>query len=500
MVNRGQQAIVAGVAIVALLATGGCGRNEEEGEPAANKAAEYAKELQSKVTLDATMVHLQALQDIADANGGTRVAGSPGYDASVEYVAKSLRDKGFDVETPEFSMSMFSVGKESLSVNGKPFEARAIDFSGASPAEGATGRFVVLSGDGAKGCQARDYKGADVDGAVVMVDRGDCDLANKAAAATENGAVALVVANDVEEKVFSGGMDESDEIEIPVLSVNKADGDRLRSETGTATAVAEAKVEQIKTRNVIAQTKTGATDNVVMVGAHLDSVKEGPGINDNGSGVATVLETALQMGPSPEVTNAVRFGFWGGEEEGLFGSYDYVGSLDVEALKDIALYLNFDMMASPNTCYFTSDADQSLPPDLELGYDQLIPEGSPGIERTLDDIIESAGKTPQDLPFDGRSDYDGFTQVGIPAGNYDTGSDTIKSPEQVELWGGTADQQCDPNYHTAKDTIENIDRDVLALNGGIIGYAVGLYAQDEGGRNGVPPRDDRTRHPLPDEE
>jgi len=282
--------------------------------------------------------------------------------------------------------------------------------------------------------------------------------------------------------------------------VTKADGARLRSETGTATVIADAGVETLKTRNVIAQTKTGSTDNVVMVGAHLDSVQAGPGINDNGTGVATILETALQMGPSPEVANTVRFGFWGGEEEGLFGSNDYVESLDVEALKDIALYLNFDMMASPNTCFFTSDADQSLPPDTEATADQLIPEGSPGIERTLVDTIERAGKTPHDLPFDGRSDYDGFTRAGIPAGNFDTGADNIKTPEQVKLWGGTAGQPCDPNYHTANDTIENINRDALALNGGVIGYLVGLYAQDEGGHNGVPVRDDRTRHPLPKEQ
>jgi Zn-dependent M28 family amino/carboxypeptidase len=497
VINRGRQAIVVGVAIAALVAAAGCGRDQGEGT---THAAEYAKDLQSQVTLDATMAHLQKLQDIADANGGTRVAGSPGYDASVEYVAKTLRDKGFDVQTPEFTMGMFSVGKESLSVNGRPVEAHIIGYSGASPAQGATGRFVVASGDGHLGCTAKDYDGLDVTGAVVMVDRGDCLLADKAAAAAERGVIALVIANDVDEKEFSAEMSESDEIEIPVLSVTKADGARLRSETGTATAIAEAKVEQVKTRNVIAQTKTGATDNVVMVGAHLDSVKEGPGINDNGTGVATVLETALQMGPSPDVANAVRFGFWAGEEEGLLGSNDYIRSLDVEALKDIALYLNFDMMASPNTCYFTSDANQSLPPDPELEENLLIPEGSPGIERTLVETIESAGKTPQDLPFDGRSDYDGFTRAGIPAGNFDTGADDVKTRAQEKLWGGTAGQPCDPNYHSANDTIENVNRDALALNGGVIGYVVGLYAQDEGGRNGVPVRDDRTRHPLPDEE
>ena len=305
-------------------------------------------------------------------------------------------------------------------------------------------------------------------------------LAQKSTLATQHGAIALVVANNVEEKEFGATMEESDQIKIPVLSVTKADGARLRSETGTATVITDARVEQVKTRNVIAQTKTGATNNVVMVGAHLDSVKEGPGINDNGTGVATVLETALQMGPSPQVANAVRFGFWGGEEEGLFGSNDYVRSLNVEALKDIALYLNFDMMASPNTCYFTSDADQSLPPDPKADADQLIPEGSPGIERTLVDTLKTAGKTPQDLPFDGRSDYDGFTRAGIPSGNLDTGADNIKTPEQVKLWGGTADQACDPNYHTANDTIANVNRDALALNGGVIGYVVGLIRPGSG--------------------
>jgi Peptidase family M28 len=88
------------------------------------------------------------------------------------------------------------------------------------------------------------------------------------------------------------------------------------------------------------QTKTGFIQNVVMVGAHLDSVPAGPGINDNGSGVAAVLETALQMGSSPAVHNAVRFAFWGAEEIGLLGSANYLQSLNVDELKDIALYLN----------------------------------------------------------------------------------------------------------------------------------------------------------------
>lgn len=482
------------VAVVVAVAAACAARSDDP-----PTAIEYADQLKSQITLDALMGHLQALQDIADRNGGTRVAGSPGYDASVDYVAKILRDKGFDVQTPEFTMGVFTVGRETLAVNGTPIEAHAIDFSGASPQQGASGPLVVLRTDDDPGCTAEDYDGLDVAGAVVVVERGACNLADKAVAATERGAVALVVANNVEEKTFSGGMSETDEIEIPVLSVTKADGAELRSQTGSATVVLDASVDQLPTRNVIAQTKTGATDDVVMVGGHLDSVRAGPGINDNGSGVATVLETALQMGPSPAVRNAVRFAFWSGEEEGLFGSYEYLRSLDDEALKDIALYLNFDMMASPNTCYFTSDADQSLPPDVDLDEDLLIPEGSPGLERTLVEALRAAGKTPQDLPFDGRSDYDSFTRAGIPAGNFDTGADDVKTPEQVKAWGGTAGEQCDPNYHSADDTIANVSRDALALTGGVVSYVVALYAQDEGGRNGVPARADRTRHPLPDD-
>ncbi|MBV8930820.1 MAG: M20/M25/M40 family metallo-hydrolase, partial [Mycobacteriaceae bacterium] len=252
-------------------------------------------------------------------------------------------------------------------------------------------------------------------------------------------------------------------------------------------------VDTLKANNVIAQTKTGSTQNVVMVGAHLDSVRAGPGIDDNGSGVAAVLETAMQLGSSPAIQNAVRFGFWGAEELGLVGSQKYIESLDVNALKDIALYLNFDMIASPNPGYFTYDGDQSLPPNPNQNGPR-VPEGSAGIERTLVTYLTSRGRTAEDTSFEGRSDYQGFIQAGIPAGGLFTGAEEKKTAEQVRLWGGQADQPFDPNYHQKTDTIDHIDRTALGINGGGVAYAIGLYAQDEGGRNGVPIRDDRTRH------
>jgi Zn-dependent M28 family amino/carboxypeptidase len=224
-------------------------------------------------------------------------------------------------------------------------------------------------------------------------------------------------------------------------------------------------------------------------------VPAGPGINDNGSGVAAVLETALQLGNSPQVTNAVRFGFWGAEELGLLGSNNYVQSLNEDALKDIALYLNFDMLASPNPGYLTYDGDQSTPPDKNEGVPR-VPEGSAGIERTLVAYLDGAGKPPEDTSFEGRSDYDAFTQAGVPAGGIFSGAEEKKSVAQAERWGGQANEPFDPNYHQATDTLDKIDRTELEINGGGAAYTVGLYAQDQGGRNGVPIRDDRTRHVL----
>lgn len=485
---------VFGAVLLGALFTGGCSSTpvHTEQAPDAAAATEFAKTLSDKVTIDAMMAHLQKLQDIANANNDTRAVGTPGYDASVDYVANTLREHGFDVETPEFIARVFKAEKGSVQLGDKTVEARALQYSLGTPPEGVTGPLVAAPADDSPGCSAEDYEGLAVKDAVVLVDRGTCPFKEKMAVAVEKGAVAMVVADSIDEEKMGGTLGEATEVKIPVVSVTKADGAMLRAGHGTMTVKLDAHTDEIPARNVIAQTKTGSTENVVMLGAHLDSVPEGPGINDNGSGVAAVLETALQLGDSPLVNNAVRFGFWGAEELGLIGSRKYVESLDIEQLKNIALYLNFDMLGSPNPGYFTYDGDQSL--DADKRGQPVVPEGSAGIERTLVAYLKSAGKEARDTSFDGRSDYDGFTQAGIPSGGLFSGAEVKKSAEEAKLWGGAADEPFDPNYHQKGDTIDNIDRDELAVNGRGVPYAVGLYSQDLSGRNGVPVRDDRTRH------
>ncbi len=491
----GRRSLVVAAVLCVAVATGGCTRNADSALPvAAPEAERYGQTLAKHVSADAMLAHLRRLQDIATANGNTRAVGSPGYDLSVDYVVNTLRDKGFDVQTPEFRVRVSHAEPGSVSAGADTFGARALRYSIGTPPEGVTAPLVLAPVEDSPGCTADDYDGLPVSGAVVLADRGKCPFNDKLAAATARGAVALVVADNVEEKEMGATLGEKTDVKIPVVGVSKSDGATLRGRGGeTVTVRVNASVEEIVARNVIAQTRTGSTADVVMTGAHLDSVPEGPGINDNGSGVAAVLETALQLGPAPLVRNAVRFAFWGAEELGLAGSERYVETLTGDQLRDIALYLNFDMLASPNPGYFTYDGDQSTSTPRGSAPPR-VPEGSAGIERTLVAYLKSAGKPAQDTSFDGRSDYDGFTLAGIPSGGLFAGAEENKTAGQAELWGGRAHEPFDPNYHKPTDTIDQIDRTALGIQGAGVAYAVGFYATDIGGRNGVPVREDRTRH------
>lgn len=490
-------ALLTAVAVAAALA--GCGRDTRAAEPTpgpAPAAADFAAELRDGISGDAVFAHLTELQKIADAHGGNRALGSPGYDASVDYVVQTLQDSGFDVQTPEFEVRLPFAEDPKVTVGGVGVPAKPLLFTIGTEPGGVSGPLVpARADDDTPGCTADDYDGLPVDGAVVLVDRGHCPFGDKQAVAAERGAVALIVANTVDEDEMGGTLGEDTDVKIPVVSVTKSEGARLRAQPGPTTITLDAGVRIERSRNVIAQTATGSTADVVMVGAHLDGVPEGPGINDNASGVAAVLETARQLGSAPDISNAVRFGFWGAEEVGLRGSRAYLASLDVDELKNIAVYLNLDMVGSSNAGYFTYDGDQSSAPDPNRPPPRT-PEGSAGVERTLVGALAEADIEAEDVNLEGRSDNDGFTRAGVPAGGLFTGGSEKKTAEQAERWGGTADEPFDPYYHKDDDNVDNIDRTALEINSAAAAYAVGIYAQDQQGRNGLPIHQDRTRHPV----
>ncbi|WP_430334031.1 M20/M25/M40 family metallo-hydrolase [Rhodococcus sp. ACT016] len=461
-------------ALAGALVLSGCSDPDDLGPPVDGPG------LAAAIDADAVIGDLEQLERIANDNDGTRAVGTPGYDASVDYVVDQLEQAGFDVDTPEFDVDLFHATTQTLQVSGRDVPVAALTFSPPTPAGGLTAKLVPVPPDDTPGCEATDYDGLDVTGAVVLVDRGACTFTQKQQVAAEHGAAALLVANNQDGDPTGGTLGSKDDARIPTGFVGKADGAALRR-GGDVTLVLATTVESAKSRNVIAQTRTGASDNVVMVGAHLDSVPAGPGVNDDGSGVGTLLETARQLGVRPNVANAVRFAFWGAEEVGLDGSRAYVDGLDDAARADIAMYLNFDMVGSHNAGYFVYDGDDSDRVGAGPG-----PEGSAGIERTFDAILLQLGFTPDGTDFDGRSDYGPFIAAGIPAGGLFTGAEDVKTPVQAAGWGGEAGAAFDPNYHTAQDTLANVDRAALALNAEAIGYGIGHYAQSTDGPNGVP--------------
>ncbi|OJD29048.1 aminopeptidase y [Diplodia corticola] len=221
--------------------------------------------------------------------------------------------------------------------------------------------------------------------------------------------------------------------------------------------------------NVIAQTKAGDPDNVIFVGAHSDSVEAGPGINDNGSGSIGILEVALNLAKY-EVNNAVRFAWWSAEEFGLLGAEYYVNQSAPEDLDKIRLYLNFDMIASPNYFLGIYDGDGSA-------FNLSGPTGSAEAEALFEGYFASKDVPSQPTEFSGRSDYGPFLDVGVAAGGLFTGAEEIKTEEEAALYGGTAGVAYDANYHRVGDTVDNLNLEAFLINTRAIAHAVATYAE-----------------------
>jgi Zn-dependent M28 family amino/carboxypeptidase len=242
---------------------------------------------------------------------------------------------------------------------------------------------------------------------------------------------------------------------IPAVGSSFAVGEQiyglLQSGPVTAHLAVSAQVQLKDTENIIADSPTGRTDRTVVAGAHLDSVLEGPGIEDNGSGSAVILEIALQMAAlDVEPVNALRFTFWGAEESGLLGSQHYVDSLTKAQRKNIALYMNYDMVASPNYVRFVYDGDGSA-------FGIKGPTGSARIEQVFTDYFGSQHLASEPTAFDGRSDYDAFIGVGIPAGGLFTGAEGAKTAAQAAVYGGVAGASYDPCYHQSCDSLTPVE-------------------------------------------
>ena len=273
---------------------------------------------------------------------------------------------------------------------------------------------------------------------------------------------------------------------IPVLDTSYSDGLVVLDAT-TVDLAADTTIVTNTTENVIGDLPGVNPDNVAMFGAHLDSRIEGPGIQDNGTGSAALLAIADVLGNNKKYTpqNTLRFAWWGAEESGLIGSTEYVFNpvfgLTQEEYDALALYLNFDMVGSPNFIYGVYDADESTFP-----APVFVPPGSEALEDLFEAYYSIEGIPYEDSEFSGRSDYQAFIDVGIPASGLFTGAEGIKTSEQAAIWGGTAGDQYDPCYHLACDTIDNPSETALDVNVDAIAYAIYNVASTTEAVNGVP--------------
>jgi hypothetical protein len=443
-----------------------------------------SEKLREAVTVGGILDHEREFQSFADAGGGNRLSAAPGYEDSVDYVATRAADAGYDVDVQEFDYQLnFLADWEApvLSIVGGEQFVPGIaggqlggDFGSMykSTPYGTEITAPVYAIDlvlppGAEpntstsGCQASDYRGVP-DGAIIIVQRGTCTFAQKFRLADASGAGAMVFINEGQPGRTVPLWFNFDGIDIPTVAATVETGTALANGvlSGDTGLTAHFKIDwrpgTYTTQNVIAETPGGADDNVVVVGAHLDSVGVGAGIQDNGSGSATILEIAEQMA-GVAARNKVRFMWFGAEESGLLGSTHYVESLSPAERTRIAAMLNFDMIASPNFVRFVYDGDLSNSEPPPSG----APEGSAQIEKLFQDYFASQGLETEPTPFDGRSDYGPFIEAGIPAGGLFTGAEGIKSEEQVEIYGGIAGEQYDQCYHLGCDDIDNLSLTAL---------------------------------------
>ncbi|NML14480.1 M28 family metallopeptidase [Azohydromonas caseinilytica] len=426
-----------------------------------NRTNDTIPKLMECVTYSEVRKHQQALQDIANANNGTRASGTPGFDASARYAVKVFRDAGYDVRRQYFQFRTFEEVSDTVlqvvAPNARDVPNNILAYSPSGEVTAAVTALPFQPTDDTPGCEASDFNGFPR-GHIALVGRGNCTFALKATNAQAAGAVGVIIANNIEGEI-NGTLGADFRGRIPVTSVTQEEGNTLAGLSGLRMRIkAETKMENVSTSNVIAESRKGDPDQVVMVGAHLDSVPEGPGINDNGSGVAAILETAKQLG-KVHTRNKLRFALWGGEESGLVGATYYVTTLEPWRRDRIALYLNFDMIGSPNHGFFIYDGDNSDNVGAGPG-----PEGSAEIEKAFEGFYERRGIAFRGTDFDGRSDYGPFIAAGIPSGGLFTGAEGIKTEEEAGLWGGTAGQAYDPCYHQACDTFRNVNAYAFNVN------------------------------------
>ena len=453
---------------------------EPDGPPPVDCAA-----IAESITAAGLLAHLTELATIASDNGGDRSAGSAGWDASVQYVEDALEADGYTVtrspiEFPYYELLANPV-LERISPTARTYTFAPDDYApvgdfqkvALSPPGDVTADVTAVDltlgpgNDSTSGCEATDFTGF-VAGTIALVQRGTCYFVEKALNAQAAGAAGVLLFNQGNtpdrEGLMEGGVgmyaldptNPDHGVTIPILMATYAVGDEIAGliEGGSAVTLhmqVNTVFEVRESQNILAETAGGNADEVVMLGAHFDSVPSSPGINDNASGAAALLEIAHAVSTC-DVTRKIRFAFWASEEWGLWGSITYVVDMPASDLDRIYAYLNADMIGSPNYAVFVYDGDGSA-------FGVPGPSGSAEIERFFVGDLELHGLSSGPVYFEG-SDHFPFEMSGVACGGLFTGADERKTAEEASAFGGAAGESYDACYHEPCDDLTNVNMDI----------------------------------------
>ncbi len=460
------------VGVVALVGATGAETTSETNPESAEK---LSAQLREAVAPEGILQHERRFSTIATENNGNRAAGTAGYDASARYVSETLRETGYRVSMQQFdlpdSARTVDANLERTLPNPKNYargdDFAAMEFSGEGEVTATVEPvdFAPLTDSGPvpkSGCEREDFENFRED-SIALLRRGGCAFEIKVDNAASAGAAAALIANEGSEGetgVFRGSLGDS-EGEIPVLATSAAVGREFAQPEGAEVRLSVASDPGSgTTSNVIATLPGGDKENPVIVGAHLDSVANGPGINDNGSGSATILEIAEELAQlENQPRNQVRFVFWGGEELGILGSGHYVNELDASQLDDISVYLNFDMVGSPNYMPFLY--------------------GTPQVTQVFEDYFDTQDIETATFDLSGRSDHGPFAAKDVLVGGIFTGDSSEKTRRQAEIFGGDPGEPYDECYHRACDDLDNLNREAIDEISDAAAHATATFAQTE---------------------
>ncbi|KAF3918263.1 hypothetical protein ABW21_db0201786 [Orbilia brochopaga] len=429
------------------------------------------EQVEADITTEGLRNNLWHLQNIARNNGGNRAFGLPGFKASLDYVyERAVTRFGAHMDTyiQPFNHTFEQTRKiEVKGPDGKPVYAITLLYNHATPAEGITAELVNTPVDDTKGsmCLPEHWTGIDAKGKLPLIKRGVCGIAEKLKLAKKAGALGAILYNQDPGTSYGSATLSADNIGqlvpcgmIPLEVANSWIPRLKAGEKLTAFLLVDSVFETRETWNLISETKEGDPNNVVMLGAHLDSVQAGPGVNDDGSGTTTLLEIMGSFKKFKGFKNKVRFAWWGAEESGLVGSLYYTKNLGEKQADKIRFYFNYDMIGSPAPFFRV--------------YQGQNPGDSLGASK-LKTYLSGKGLPAELAGFGTSSDYVGFLNLGIPSSGLFTG----------------AGAPMDPCYHQKCDNLENIDWNAITHNAKAAGRVAAQFALS---LEGVPPRNKTT--------